>query len=89
VPCAAPACAQAIDEAIARGLPRVEAGAQGEHKLQRGLLPNFTYSAHYMSDPTVRAAVGKFLERENSQVRCRTGRGWGRCLVPTASRVVT
>lgn len=60
---------QAIEEAIARGLPRVEAGAQGEHKLQRGYLPNFTYSAHYMTDPTTRAAVAKFLDREEQQVR--------------------
>jgi predicted N-acyltransferase len=60
---------QAIEEAIARGLPRVEAGAQGEHKLQRGYLPNFTYSAHYMADPTMRSAVGKFLAREEQQVR--------------------
>ncbi|WIA34378.1 hypothetical protein OEZ86_012714 [Tetradesmus obliquus] len=59
---------QAIEEAIARGLPRVEAGAQGEHKLQRGYLPNFTYSAHYMTDPTTRAAVAKFLDREEQQL---------------------
>lgn len=59
---------QAIEEAIQRKLPRVEAGAQGEHKLQRGLLPNFTYSAHYMPDPMMKAAVQKFLDRENVQV---------------------
>jgi len=59
---------QAIEEAIQRKLPRVEAGAQGEHKLQRGLLPNFTYSAHYLPDPMMQAAVQKFLDRENVQV---------------------
>lgn len=59
---------QAIEEAIQRKLPRVEAGAQGEHKLQRGLLPNFTYSAHYMPDPIMQGAVQKFLDRENAQV---------------------
>lgn len=59
---------QAIEEAIARGLPRVEAGAQGEHKLQRGYLPNFTYSCHYITDPMMRNAVGRFLEREEQQV---------------------
>lgn len=59
---------QAIEEAIQRKLPRVEAGAQGEHKLQRGLLPNFTYSAHYLPDPMMQAAVQKFLDKENAQV---------------------
>jgi predicted N-acyltransferase len=48
----------------------VEAGAQGEHKLQRGYLPNFTYSAHYMADPVMRSAVAKFLVKEDQQV-CR------------------
>ena len=42
---------QAIDYAIAHGLARVEAGAQGEHKLARGYLPTKTYSAHYIADP--------------------------------------
>lgn len=46
----------------------MEAGAQGEHKLQRGYLPNFTYSCHYMADPVLRSAVGKFLAREEQQV---------------------
>ena len=92
---------EAIEEAIERGLPRVEvrrrvlswerahtyhhsltttkpnqpkqqknkkqAGAQGEHKLQRGYLPQFTYSAHYLADPSLRSAVGRFLEREAEQ----------------------
>eukprot|EP00775_Hariotina_reticulata_P008893 gene8893-9070_t len=59
---------QAIEEAIVRQLPRVEAGAQGEHKLQRGYLPNYTYSAHYITDPMLRSAVGRFLEREEQQL---------------------
>lgn len=61
-------CLQAIEEAIARGLPRVEAGAQGEHKLQRGYLPNLTYSAHWVRDPQLRHAVDKFLAQEDRQV---------------------
>eukprot|EP00955_Chlamydomonas_euryale_P110934 366029-Chlamydomonas_euryale.AAC.6 len=36
------------------GLPRVEAGAQGPHKLQRGYMPNITYSSHYIADPRLR-----------------------------------
>ena len=46
---------QAIDYAIAHGLPRVEAGAQGEHKIQRGYLPTETYSAHWIADPRLKA----------------------------------
>ena len=42
---------QAIDYAIAHKLPRVEAGAQGEHKIARGYMPTTTYSAHYIADP--------------------------------------
>ena len=42
---------QAIDYAIAHKLPRVEAGAQGEHKISRGYMPTTTYSAHYIADP--------------------------------------
>src|SRR5262249_41559056 len=47
---------QAIEFAIAHRLARVEAGAQGEHKLARGYLPNTTYSAHYIADPGLRRA---------------------------------
>ncbi len=42
---------QAIDYAIAHKLARVEAGAQGEHKISRGYMPTTTYSAHYIADP--------------------------------------
>ncbi|KAG2482235.1 hypothetical protein HYH03_018819 [Edaphochlamys debaryana] len=60
---------QALEEAIARGLPRVEAGAQGEHKLQRGYLPSFTYSCHYLRDPALSGAVGRFLNRERGDIQ--------------------
>jgi uncharacterized protein len=59
---------QAIDAAIERGLSRVEAGAQGEHKLARGYSPVTTWSAHYLPDPNFRRAVADFLEREREAV---------------------
>jgi predicted N-acyltransferase len=59
---------QAIDHAIALGLARVEAGAQGEHKLARGYLPRTTYSAHWIAHPGLRAAVARFLEHERDVV---------------------
>jgi predicted N-acyltransferase len=59
---------QAIDAAIARGLARVEAGAQGEHKLARGYAPVTTWSAHYLPDAGFRRAVAEFLERERAAV---------------------
>ncbi|QWC56954.1 GNAT family N-acetyltransferase [Erythrobacter sp. 3-20A1M] len=59
---------QAIDAAIARGLARVEAGAQGGHKLARGYEPAQTYSAHWIADPGFRAAIADFLERERQGV---------------------
>lgn len=59
---------QAIDYAIAHGLGRVEAGAQGEHKLARGYLPSKTYSAHWIRDPGFRNAVKNFLEQERRAV---------------------
>jgi len=55
---------QAIDAAIARGLARVEAGAQGEHKLARGYGPVPTWSAHYIPDPNFRDAVARFVAAE-------------------------
>ncbi|MGB5077465.1 MAG: GNAT family N-acetyltransferase [Sphingorhabdus sp.] len=55
---------QAIDFAIAHGLKRVEAGAQGEHKLARGYEAVPTYSAHYIANKGFRLAVADFLERE-------------------------
>ena len=59
---------RAIEFAIARGLKRVEAGAQGPHKLQRGYLPVPTYSAHWIPDPAFRRAVAQFLARERDMV---------------------
>ena len=59
---------KAIDFAIARGLKRVEAGAQGQHKVQRGYMPVHTYSAHYIRDPGFRAAIEDFLTREGRMV---------------------
>ncbi|MFN5819530.1 MAG: GNAT family N-acetyltransferase, partial [Novosphingobium sp.] len=59
---------QAIDAAIALGLARVEAGAQGGHKLARGYEPVETWSAHYIVHPGFRTAVADFLERERQGV---------------------
>jgi len=59
---------QAIDFAIARGLERVEAGAQGGHKLARGYEPVQTWSMHWIADPGFRSAVAEFLERERDGV---------------------
>ena len=59
---------QAIDAAIARGLKRVEAGAQGSHKLARGYRPVPTFSAHYIRDPRLRDAVADYLAAERRAV---------------------
>jgi len=59
---------QAIDFAIRRGLKTVEAGAQGEHKIARGYLPQTTYSAHYIVDRGLRRAVSDYLDRERAYV---------------------
>ena len=59
---------QAIDFAIAHKLARVEAGAQGAHKLARGYLPSETYSAHYIADAALRRAVADYLKRERLAV---------------------
>ena len=63
---------QAIDYAIEHGLARVEAGAQGAHKLARGYLPAETFSAHYITDPQLRRAVADYLERERRAVAHET-----------------
>ena len=60
---------RAIDWAIAHGLKRVEAGAQGRHKIQRGYLPQPTWSAHWIAHPGLRRAVAGFLEAERPQMR--------------------
>jgi len=59
---------QAIEYAIENKLPRVEAGAQGEHKLARGYMPVTTYSAHYIADPALRRAIADYLKRERAYV---------------------
>lgn len=59
---------QAIDFAIARGLSRVEAGAQGAHKLARGYLPHKTHSLHYLAHPGLQRAVANYLEAERQGV---------------------
>ena len=59
---------QAIEFAIGKGLSRVEAGAQGQHKLARGYLPQFTYSAHWIADTGFRQAVARFLQEEGAYV---------------------
>ncbi|WP_320200038.1 GNAT family N-acetyltransferase [Agrobacterium sp. rho-13.3] len=59
---------QAIDFALAKGLKRVEAGAQGEHKLARGYTPVTTHSAHFITHPGLRRAIADYLERERNEV---------------------
>jgi uncharacterized protein len=59
---------QAIDWAIAHGLARVEAGAQGEHKLARGYLPVVTHSLHWIADPGFARAVERYLVEERAAV---------------------
>ncbi|MBI1650053.1 GNAT family N-acetyltransferase [Hyphomicrobium sulfonivorans] len=59
---------QAIDYAIAHGLKRVEAGAQGEHKLARGYMPVTTYSAHLIADPGLRRGIARYLKSEREAV---------------------
>uniref|UniRef100_UPI0035CA3558 GNAT family N-acetyltransferase n=1 Tax=uncultured Methylobacterium sp. TaxID=157278 RepID=UPI0035CA3558 len=64
---------QAIDFALARGLKRVEAGAQGEHKLARGYRPVLMHSAHDIADPSLRRAVADYLQRERAHVDAMVG----------------
>ena len=59
---------QAIDYAIEAGLARVEAGAQGGHKLMRGYRPVTTYSAHWIQDPGLRRAIARYLNDERRAV---------------------
>ena len=60
---------RAIDWAIAHGLARVEAGAQGRHKIQRGYMPKPTYSAHWIEHPGLHSAVSRFLAEERASVQ--------------------
>ena len=59
---------QAIEYAITHKLARVEAGAQGQHKIARGYLPVTTYSAHYIVDQGLRRAIADFLQHERAHV---------------------
>jgi predicted N-acyltransferase len=59
---------QAIDWAISHGLSRVEAGAQGEHKLARGYLPSAVHSLHWIADPGFAKAVARYLDQERRAV---------------------
>ncbi|HYN39851.1 MAG TPA: GNAT family N-acetyltransferase, partial [Rhodospirillales bacterium] len=59
---------RAIDFAIEHGLSRVEAGAQGEHKVRRGYLPQPTWSAHWIAHDGLRRAVARFLDAERPAV---------------------
>lgn len=59
---------QAIDHALARGLARIEAGAQGDHKLARGYMPVATHSLHWIADGGFREAVADFVRRETEAV---------------------
>ncbi|KAF3961930.1 hypothetical protein CMV_013500 [Castanea mollissima] len=63
---------QAIEAAIELNLSTVEAGAQGEHKIQRGYMPVTTYSCHYLINTSFRKAIEDFLVRESTQVRLVT-----------------
>ena len=56
------------ESVIERGLARVEAGAQGEHKLARGYQPTPTYSAHYIPNAGFRRAVADYLEQERAMI---------------------
>ena len=59
---------RAIDYAIAHGLTRVEAGAQGEHKIARGYVPEHTFSAHWIAHEGLRAAVADYLDHERREI---------------------
>ncbi|PRW57010.1 hypothetical protein C2E21_4042 [Chlorella sorokiniana] len=59
---------QALEFAIERGLKRVEAGAQGEHKIQRGYVPSLTYSLHYLPNAGFAGVVERFLDQERQEI---------------------
>ncbi|MDX1698938.1 MAG: peptidogalycan biosysnthesis protein, partial [Thiohalobacterales bacterium] len=56
---------QGIDYCIRHGLALFEPGAQGEHKISRGFLPTYTWSAHWIRDSRFRAAIGRYLHQEH------------------------
>jgi predicted N-acyltransferase len=59
---------QGIEFCIERGIARFEPGTQGEHKVSRGFEPSTTWSAHFITDPRFRAAIGDFVTREAEAV---------------------
>ncbi len=59
---------QAIDFAIENGLSRVEAGAQGTHKLARGYMPVTTHSLHWVRDAGFAEAIGRYLKAEREAI---------------------
>jgi len=59
---------QAIEYCIAHGIARFEGGAQGVHKMSRGLSPTPTWSAHWVADPRFAAAIGDFLAQETAAI---------------------
>ncbi len=61
-----------IERAIERRYTRFEAGAQGEHKLKRGLLPTLTHSAHWIRHPRLSEAIGNFIAAEADEIKQRT-----------------
>ena len=77
---------RAIDWAIEHGLQRVEAGAQGRHKIQRGYLPKPTYSAHWIAHAGLRRAVANFVEEERAGHQARDGGAGGGFAVPQGWR---
>jgi len=74
---------QAIEWAIDHGLAAVQAGAQGEHKLARGYEPVITRSAHFIPNPSFRAAVADFLEAERAAIASEVD--WLRASLPYRS----
>ena len=58
-----------IEYSIEQGVQRFEAGAQGAHKIQRGFLPNLTYSAHWIAHPAFHRAIGEFIEEEKRSIQ--------------------
>ena len=59
---------QPIEYAIRKGIKLFEAGAQGDHKINRGFLPETTYSAHWVENEVFRNSISKFLEEEKKAI---------------------
>lgn len=55
--------------AIEEGISTVEAGAQGQHKIQRGYMPSLTYSSHYVRHPKLESVIAQAMDRERRQIR--------------------